>query len=70
MTITDIWACGRPMGKYKGKYPLGFIRRLGEVIPLKNVQVVHLFAGGSTKINATDVTVDINEDVSPGWLPW
>lgn len=64
MTITGLWACGRAMGKYKGKYPLGFIRRLGE-IPLKDVQVVHLFAGKSTKINPTDVTIDIKPDVDP-----
>ena len=27
-----------------------------EIIPLEGVQVVHLFAGKSTKINSTDIT--------------
>ena len=66
--ITDFWPCGRPTGKYRGKYPKGFIRRLKEIIPLEDVQVIHLFAGKSTKINPTDITVDINPDVAPDLL--
>jgi hypothetical protein len=65
ITKYPYWACGRPMGQYRGLYPVGFIKRLKEVIELDNKQIVHLFAGKSTKINDTDVTLDIKQEVEP-----
>ena len=43
--ITGIWACGRPMGKYKGKYPMGLLKRLANLINFDSKSVLHLFSG-------------------------
>ena len=59
-----LWACSRPMGKYRGIYPGGFINRLNEIIPLDNIMILHQF-GGTTKQNIYNHTVDINPDVKP-----
>ncbi len=68
ITKFPYWACGRPMGKYRGGYPEGYLKRLEEILPLKDGQIVHLFAGKSVKVNPTDITVDINPDVNPDLL--
>ena len=57
------WACGRPMAKYKGAYPEGFIRRLDQRIGLIG-KVITLFCGSS---NFGD-TVDINPLVNPTFV--
>lgn len=62
------WACGRPKKAYRGAYPEGFLDRLEDVVPLKGKQIIHLFSGKSTKINDSDITIDINEDVLPDLL--
>jgi len=68
ITKYPYWACGRPMKAYRGAYPEGFLDRLEDVVPLKGKQIVHLFSGKSTKINESDITVDVNESVSPDLL--
>lgn len=68
ITKFPYWACGRPMQKYKGAYPEGYLDRLEEVVPMRGKQVVHLFAGTSSKVNDSDITIDINEDVNPDLL--
>jgi len=65
ITKFPYWACGRPMKKYRGTYPERFLERLEEIVSLKGKQVVHLFAGKSSKINETDITVDIIKDINP-----
>lgn len=71
-----IWACRRPMGKYKGAYPTGFLKRVYEmllkfkVIPGFNPStsmILHQF-GGATPKNKNEHTVDINAKVEPTFL--
>lgn len=68
ITKFPYWACGRPMKAYRGAYPERYLERLEEIISMKGKQVVHLFAGTSSKINKSDVTVDITESVEPDLL--
>ena len=63
--ITDFWACQRPMGRYKGIYPGGILKRIDDLIGLKNKKLLHLFAGVTSKINRTDITMDTNPKVRP-----
>lgn len=68
ITKFPYWACGRPMKAYRGAYPEGYLGRLEEIIPMKNKQVVHLFAGKSSRVNDSDITIDINQDIEPDLL--
>ena len=43
--ITDFWACQRPMGQYKGIYPGGILKRIDQLIGLKNKKVLLLKLG-------------------------
>lgn len=63
--ITDFWACQRPMGQYRGIYPGGILKRIDQLIGLKNKKVLHLFAGRVSKINKTDITIEINPKFKP-----
>lgn len=58
------WACGRPMAKYKGAYPEGFIQRVEKVVGLKNKKVLSLFSGSST----VGDTVDIKAETNPTYV--
>ena len=42
---TSMWACGRPMGKYSGIYPSGFMKRLANLIDFDCKRILHLFSG-------------------------
>lgn len=58
------WACGRPMAKYKGAYPQGFLQRLNRTLGLKEKQVLTLFCGSSDYGD----TVDIKPEVNPTFI--
>lgn len=58
------WACGRPMSKYKGGYPEGFLQRLDEKLKFKDKKILTLFCGSSTFGD----TVDIKEEVKPTYV--
>ena len=61
----EMWPCGRPMGKYRGIYPLGIIERIKKLIGLPDgSMILHQF-GGSTKNNDYEHTVDINPEMNP-----
>jgi hypothetical protein len=71
-----IWSCRRPMGKYKGAYPTGFLKRVYELISQyqlvpnfnpKKSMILHQF-GGTTPKSKNEHTVDINPDVEPVYL--
>ena len=66
-TYTTMWACGRPMGKYKGIYPSGFIKRLSNLIDFDCKKILHLFSG-SFKFNANHDTLDIKSEVNPTFV--
>lgn len=66
-SISDIWKMPRPMGKYTGIYPQGFIERLTTLIPMKNKMILHQFGGTTTK-DKFNHTVDINPEVNPTYL--
>lgn len=55
------WSCGRPMSKYKGAYPIGFLNRLNKRIGLDEKKVLTLFCGSSDYGD----TVDIKREVHP-----
>jgi len=63
-TLETHWAAGRPMAKYKGAYPEGFLRRLDERIGLKNKKVLTLFCGSSDYGD----TLDIKPELNPTYL--
>lgn len=58
------WACGRPMAKWKGAYPEGFLQRLDQRIGLKGRKVLTLFCGSSDYGD----TVDIKPEVRPTYI--
>ena len=60
-TLETHWACGRPMAKYKGAYPVGFLQRLDKIIGLKDKKVLTLFCGSSDYGD----TIDIKPEVKP-----
>lgn len=64
--FTGLWACPRPMGQYRGKYPKGYLNRLANFVDLESATVLHLFSG-SIKGNGDKkrITIDINPDVKP-----
>jgi len=64
MEIENHWACGRPMAKYKGAYPMGFLERLDKRIGLKGKKVLTLFSGSSKYGD----TVDIKPEVNPTYI--
>ena len=61
---TTSWACGRPMGKYKGIYPMGFMKRLANLIDFDCKKIIHLFSGSITPLQNHD-TLDINKKLNP-----
>lgn len=71
-----IWACKRPTGAYKGRYPDKFLERLFELIVDHDVipdfdpevtMILHQF-GGTTPETANQHTCDISEEVDPTYL--
>ena len=37
------WACGRPMAKYKGAYPGGFLKRLDKLLGItEDLSLIHI----------------------------
>ncbi len=62
--FTDIWACGRPMGKYSGIYPMGFMKRLANLIEFDCKKILHLFSGSVHSLE-NHHTLDIKKDVNP-----
>jgi hypothetical protein len=64
------WATGRPMGPYSGKYPMGFLSRVDELmtgsIP-ENPRVLHLFSGAVPKRENED-SMDIQAEMNPTYV--
>lgn len=62
------WACGRPMGKGKGTYPNGYLRRADELMQIgPDTTVLHLFSG-SIRGRENEHTMDIREDNDPSFV--
>lgn len=61
---TTMWACGRPMGKYSGIYPSGFMKRLANLIDFDCKKILHLFSGSIHSLYNHD-TLDIKKELSP-----
>ena len=62
------WACGRPMAKYKGAYPGGFLRRLDEKMRItEDMAVLHLFSG-SIQGRENEHTMDIQASNNPTFV--
>jgi len=61
---TGLWACPRPMGRYRGKYPKGYLNRLANFVDFEEAKILHLF-GGSIISNKNSITMDINPDMNP-----
>ncbi len=61
---TDLWACGRPMGQYSGLYPMGFMKRLANLIDFDCKKILHLFSGSIHKLQ-NHHTLDIKEELNP-----
>jgi len=67
---SDFWACPRPMGSYKGRYPKTFLKRLDKIVPLEGKKVLHLFSGSLPTVEddgygGCQHTVDIKESNNP-----
>jgi hypothetical protein len=67
---TDFWACPRPMGSYKGRYPKTFLKRLQEIAPFEGKKVLHLFSGSLPIVEddghgGCQHTADIKEGNNP-----
>jgi len=62
---TSLWACARPMGHYKGKYPKGYLNRLANFVDLESATILHLFSGSLGNENKKSITLDINPNVKP-----
>jgi hypothetical protein len=67
---SDFWACPRPMGSYKGRYPKTFLKRLQEIAPFEGKKVLHLFSGSLPVVEddghgGCQHTVDIKESNNP-----
>lgn len=67
---SDFWACPRPMGSYKGRYPKTFLKRLQEIAPFEGKKVLHLFSGSLPEVDddgygGCEHTVDIKESNNP-----
>ncbi|AGM11326.1 AdoMet-MTase [Haloarcula hispanica tailed virus 1] len=58
----EIWPCGRPMGKYRGMFPHGFLNRMDEQFGVKNRYTLFPF-GGITPDRENWVVNDIDEDL-------
>tara|TARA_B100000131_G_scaffold203806_2_gene195798 strand:- start:32868 stop:33719 length:852 start_codon:yes stop_codon:yes gene_type:complete len=62
------WSCGRPMTKYKGGYPNGFLKRLDKAMQItEDDKVLHLFSG-SIQGRENEDTMDIQEKNNPTFL--
>ena len=61
---TSMWACGRPIGKYSGIYPMGFMKRLSNLINFDFKKILHLFSG-TLKKTANHDTLDIKKELKP-----
>jgi len=62
------WACQRPMAKYKGAYPGGFLKRLDKLLGItKEHAVLHLFSG-SIQGRENEHTMDIQSDHNPTFV--
>lgn len=62
------WACGRPMAKYKGAYPNGFLTRLDLLLEItEKDKVLHLFSGSIQGREGED-TMDIQDTHSPTFV--
>ena len=62
------WACGRPMAKYKGAYPNGFLRRVDALMEVTDeTKVLHLFSG-SIQGRENEDTMDISEANNPTFV--
>lgn len=59
--LEEHWACGRPMAKHRGAYPVGFLKRVDKRIGLKDRKILTLFSGSSDFGD----TVDIKEETKP-----
>jgi hypothetical protein len=59
------WACGRPMARYKGAYPNGLLRRIDQLLAIKeDHRVLHVFSGSIHGREHED-TLDISTDENP-----
>ena len=62
------WACGRPMAKYKGAYPNGFLQRLDKLLGItEDHEVLHLFSG-SIQGRENEHTMDIQDTHNPTFV--
>jgi len=62
------WACGRPMAKYRGAYPGGFLKRLDKLLGIQEGhKVLHLFSG-SIKDRENEDTMDIQKENNPTFV--
>lgn len=61
---TAMWACGRPMGQYSGIYPMGFMKRLANLIEFDCKKILHLFSGSIHTLQNHD-TLDIKGELKP-----
>jgi SAM-dependent methyltransferase len=62
------WACGRPMAKYKGSYPNGFLRRVDALMEVQEgMRMLHLFSG-SIQGREDEDTMDISPDNLPTFV--
>jgi SAM-dependent methyltransferase len=62
------WACGRPMAKYRGAYPGGFLKRLDKLLGIQEEhKVLHLFSG-SIKDRENEDTMDIQKENNPTFV--
>lgn len=62
----DIWPCGRPIGRYPGIYPLGFLKRVKKKYGF-NGQMLHI-CSGSLNGSHTGIKIDLeykNPNVAP-----
>ena len=61
---TTMWACGRPMGRYSGIYPSGFMKRLSNLIDFDCKRILHLFSGSVHSLQNHD-TLDLKQELNP-----
>lgn len=61
---TAMWACGRPMGHYRGMYPVGMVDRVANLINFDGKRILHLFSG-TIMANQNHDTMDVNPAQRP-----
>jgi len=65
--FTTQWACGRPMSKYKGAYPVGLMNRLANLINFDGKLILDLFSGTMEK-NENHHTLDLDPTLNPTYV--